>query len=100
MLRRPDHDEYIRSDHGPRVAFLEVQEHVAGDVDLRLVEEVGLQRGDRVHQGLELEVALCHRLTIRAGVVNRGRDHDGSVHRRVLRCDAPGRLGTCDVTVP
>ena len=99
-LRRPDHDEDIGCDHDPGVALLEVQEHVAGDVDLLLIGEVGTQRGDRVDERLELEVALRHRPTVRAGVVNRGRNCGGLVHCRVLRSEASGRLRTCEVTVP
>ena len=98
--RRPDHDEYVRRDHGPGIALLVVEEHVPGDVDLLAVMEVGAQRGDRVDEGFELEVALRHRLPVRAGVVNRGGSCHGSVHRRVLRCDASARLGMHCATVP
>ena len=84
----------------PGVAFLEVQKHVAGDKELRLVEEVGLQHGECIDEGLDLESALRHRPTVRAGVVNRGGDWGGSVHRRVLRCGASARWEMRNVTVP
>ena len=86
VLRHAEHHEHVRRHAGARVAFLVVDEEVRGDVHVRTVPEVVIERGERTENRPELPVVLRQRLAVTARIVDGGGGKGALGHRPAPPC--------------
>ena len=78
VVGRSQHHEHVRRHRCRGVPLFVVQQQVARYVHVLPGAKVLLQRADRVEQIVALKVALGHRLSVRARILNRDRSENGA----------------------